>query len=208
VIWHVTGALARLGLFPEPWDPYESLTKPLCGDWAGLERVSFALTQVARTLAYVGARIDDEANTLDRVWTGHAAGNCRYALRRFARDLGPAQDLVIQIAAEYHEVAVTARKQGEALSELVTLIVDFGVSFGVEAIAERLLNLSKTAEEAEELAGLVMAAGKVIEMLHAVVENKDGKVTELCQGLALLTQQPFAVNLPDDMPALPTPAGR
>jgi hypothetical protein len=142
------------------------------------------------------------------VWTGHAAGNCRYALRRFARDLGPAQDLVIQIAADYHEVAETARKQGEALSELVILIADMVDSFGIEFLAKRLLNLSDAAEEAGELAGLVAAAAKVIEIFHAIVEGKNINLTDLCQGLALLTRQPFAVNLPDDMPALPAPAGR
>ena len=53
-----------------------------CGDWAGLERTSFALTQVWKALDFVSSRVRDSATTLDEVWTGHAAGNCRSALQR------------------------------------------------------------------------------------------------------------------------------
>jgi hypothetical protein len=204
VIWYGTGVLAKLGLFPAQVDPYESFTAPLCGDWAGLERVSYALTQVARALAFVSARIDDEAMALDRVWTGHAAGNCRYALRRFARDLGPAQDLVVQLAADYHQVAVTAREQGEALGTLVTLLVDLAGSFGTEAV----FDTPKLVEVSGELGGLIEEAAKIVELLHASVEGANGHLTGLCHQLGLLTVRPFAVNLPDDMPALPVPAGR
>src|SRR5439155_10052047 len=102
VIWYVTGVLAKLGLIPEQIDPFETVTAPLCGDWAGLERVSFTLTEFALSLSFVSTSIDHEATVLDRVWTGHAAGNCRSALRRFAHDLRPAQELVIRMAAEYH----------------------------------------------------------------------------------------------------------
>ena len=212
LVWHLTGLLTRLGLFSEQFDVYEGITAPLCGDWAGLEQVSFALTQVARALEYVSDRLDEEATSLDRVWTGHAAGNCRSALRRFAHDLRCAEDLVVAIAAEYHQVAVTAREQGEALTTLVTVIIDIagscGIEFGVELTADALFDLPRLSQIGTALWRVLRQAKNLIEVLHLTVEGAHSNLADLCHRLGVLTARPFVVNLPDDMPALPAPAHR
>jgi len=209
-IWYVTGFLAKLGLLPYQCDPYETFTLPLCGDWAGLERVSFALTEVARTLAYVSARLDEEATALDRVWTGHAASGCRSALRRLANDLRPAQDIVIEIAAQYHEVAVAAREHAEALGALASMLFDtvssLGVDLGIELGADLLGDSSRLARIASTL-GKVIGQGKtIIEALHLLIEGKEAHLDTLCHQVGLLTPRAVSVNLPDDMPVLPVPA--
>jgi hypothetical protein len=209
-VWYVTGFLHKLGLYPEQCDPYQTFTRPLCGDWAGLERVSFALTSVARALSYVSAHVEAEANTLDKVWTGHAAGNCRSALLRFAHDLHPAVDIVVQIAAEYHQVAEASRENGKALATIVTALVDivgsFGVEFGVEMTVDALADMRKVEEVAEALYDLIKFGKTFIEALGAVIHGSHLHLTELCTQLGLLTARPLSVNLPDDMPALPQPA--
>jgi hypothetical protein len=212
VVWYVTSLLAKLGLLPEPCDPYETFTRPLCGDWAGLERVSFALTEVARALSYVSARIDTEAGALDRVWTGHAASNCRSALLRFAHDLHPAVDIAVQIAADYHEVAVTARTQGKALGTAVSTLVDLcaslGVETGAELAAETLGDASAVRRLGEAVDTVLNEAGTMVELLAAVIHARHGHLDALCHQLGMLTLRPIAVNLPDDQPALPVPARR
>jgi hypothetical protein len=212
VVWYVTSLLTKLGLLPEPCDPYETFTRPLCGDWAGLERVSFALTEVARALTYVSARIDTEARTLDRVWTGHAASNCRSALLRFAHDLHPAVDIVVQIAADYHEVAVRARAQGKALGTAVSTLVDLcgslGVETGVELAAEALGDASTLGRIGKAVDTVLSDGRTMVELLAAVIHARHGHLEDLCQQIGILTLQPLAVNLPDDQPALPAPAQR
>src|SRR6266542_1560487 len=47
VLWAISKVGVRLGVLDEPIDAFEAFTLPLCGDWAGLERFSFALRQRA-----------------------------------------------------------------------------------------------------------------------------------------------------------------
>jgi uncharacterized protein YukE len=212
IIWQVTGALTKLGLCPEQIDVYEEITAPFCGDWAGLERVSFALTQVHRALFFVSGRLDEEASALERVWTGHAAGNCRSVLRRFAHDLRVAEDLVVAIAAEYHQVAVTAREQGEAMATMISMILDiassFGIEFAVELGADALLDLPRLTRIGTALWRVLAQVRTMIEVLHLAIEGANSNLTDLCHRLGVLTAHPFVVDLPDDLPVLPVPAHR
>jgi hypothetical protein len=216
-VWGMTWVLAKLGLLKEPYDPYETVTVPLCGDWAGLARTGVALQQVAKAVTYVSDRVDEGAATLDRVWTGHAAGNCRYALRHFAADLPPGARLISEIADHYTKVATTAREQGEALGTMISLLVDLGCSFGVELGVELTVEVSLTevvgggerlVTIAHSVGEIIETIGKSLELLDAAVEGAREVVPKLCDGLAILAYQPIHVNLPDDLPALPVPAHR
>jgi hypothetical protein len=212
VVWKVTSWLHQLGLLPEACDPYQTFTRPICGDWAGLEKTSFALTVVASALRYVSTRVTVEARTLDEVWTGHAAGNCRSALERFAHDLLEAEQLVIEIAQDYHAVAEEARKQGEALGTAVSALVDLCATLGAELGVELAMSAAGDVTRLEEIGeaiGTLLSNGRtILEMLHTVIEAKRGHVDELCIRMALLTPHPFTVDLPDDYPVLPAPAHR
>jgi hypothetical protein len=209
VIWSVTWLLTKMGLFPGPCDPYEAVTEPVCGDWAGLERTSFALLQIVNALFFVNARVDNGATTLDRVWTGHAAGNCRHALKGFAKDLEPAWDLLIRIASQYHEVSEAARKHGEALAAGVTALFDLGGSLGTEFVAgaafDAVADGERLAAVGRELEDLIQALKVEVELLHVVIEGAHTDLESLTDELALLIPRPFNVNLPDEMPALPAP---
>jgi hypothetical protein len=205
-VWSLSWVAARLGLLDRAYDPYEAFTVPLCGDWAGLERTSFALTQVARALSAVRARTDQGAVTMDQVWTGNAASSCRSALGRFAHDLSPAADLTIEIAAEYHHVAVNAREQGETLATLVTIMVDIGATLGADSALEVIADAGRIAEAAQSLSRIIRAAVKVVEDLHAGIEGGRAALASLGEQLGALTVHPFHPALPDDLPTLPTPA--
>jgi hypothetical protein len=209
VIWGASWLLSKLGLLDRPWDPFQAITEPICGDWAGLETVSFALRQVVAALKYVSDHVDGGAGTLDRVWTGHAAGNCHSALQRFARDLGPAQGLVNQIADQYHQVAEAARKQGEILATAVTLLVDcaasFGMEFGAQMAVDAILDGTRLARYAAQLKELIEELSEGIELLHAVIEGAHVDIDALTGQLPLLFPWPLYVNMPDDLPALPVP---
>ncbi len=209
VIWSASWLLTKLGFLNQPCDPYDAFTEPICGDWAGLERTSFALLQVQKALTFVSARVDDGATSLDRVWTGHAAGNCRHALKGYAKDLEPAGDLLIQIASQYHQVAEAAREHGEALATGVTVLVDIGGSLGVEFAAEvafdAVADAPRLAELGRALDQTIQALKTTVELFHAVIEGAHTDLQSLTEQLALLIPRPFNVTMPDEMPALPTP---
>jgi hypothetical protein len=143
------------------------------------------------------------------VWTGHAAGNCRHALKGFAKDLEPAPDLLIQIASQYHQVSEAARKHGEALATGVTVLVDIGASLGAEFVAGVALDAvadgARLAELAGDLEDVFQALKLELELFHVVIEGAHTDLESLTDQLALLIPRPFNVSMPDEMPALPAP---
>jgi hypothetical protein len=206
-IWSVTSLLANVGLLPGPCDPYQTFVRPLCGDWAGLARTAFALTEVSRALAYVSGRVTQEATGLDRVWTGNAASNCRSALHHFALDLLPAADVILSLAQDYQQVADAARKQGEELATVVSLLVDvcgsLGVEFALKASIEAVTDLPKLQRTAEAVWDAILIGGRILEKLHHVLEGARVSMNDLVGQLAILPTRPLDLTLPDSMPVLP-----
>jgi len=201
-IWGLSWIAANLGLIPRPVDPYEGFTVPLLGDWAGLERYSFALRQAVQALSHVCDRVNAGAALLDRIWTGHAAGNCAVALGRFTVDLQDAQGLLQEIANSYHDIAAAARVKEAALAELVAVTIDIAGSFGVEALIEG----PREVEAASRLAKVLPDILHGIEALHASVVG-GRSIAELRAGdlVPLLTGSANA-GMSSTMPALPNRA--
>src|SRR2546430_7292510 len=208
VIWSLTGVAAKLGLLPHPIDPYETFTLPLFGDWPGMARVSFALTQVAQAVSFVGERIDSGAVALDRVWTGHAASNCAEALGRFTLDLEDAEGILYELATMYHDVAVAAHDKAEALSVLVALVLDIAGSLGVEAIVELVTDAPKVVAAASKIAQLIPDIQRIVESLHQIVEGAQRLGELRTDALTIALHGSMNAHLPDDMPVLPTPPHR
>ncbi len=202
VIWAVSHLAVDLGLIDRPVDPYEAFTVPLFGDWAGLERFSFALRQTVQALSYVCERVDSGTATQDRIWTGHAATNCAVALGRFTFDLQDAQGLLQEIANSYHDIAVSARAKEAALASLVSVAIDVAATFGVEAFVEA----PRAAEAASKLATVLPDIMRGIEGLHASVEGGKSIAELRADDLVPLLTGSMNASLPGTMPALPTPA--
>lgn len=207
VVWLVTSALAEIGVLPGPCDPFETFVRPICGDWAGFDRTAFALTQVAKALDFVSGRVDQEATGLDRVWTGNAASSCRSVLRQFAHDLLPASDVLTSLADDYQQVAAEAQKKGEALAEVVTLLVDIcgslgvevALEIGVEAVAD-MPKLIRTGTEIMEAMGLGF---RLIAEFEDVLRGRKVDIDALALQLGILPARPLDFTLPDTAPALP-----
>jgi hypothetical protein len=207
-IWYLSSLAAKFGLIDRPWDPYEEAAEPLCGDWAGLERISFALCAVAGAVSMTSIRVDSGATTVDRVWTGHAATNCSDVLAHFAEDIEPAVGILIEIARNYHEVAESAREHAEGLAALVSTLADIAGSFGGEIVVDLVVDSPKAAEAVHELMHVIPAISHAIHALHLVIEGKQGHLEKLASDLGSLVNRSMNVDMPDDMPALPTPAHR
>jgi hypothetical protein len=204
VIWRITSFATTLGVLDHPIDPAEAFTLPLCGDWPGLERYSFALKQAAQALSFVGQRVDSGAVIQDRVWTGHAATNCATALGRFTLDLKDAEGILLALAGDYHDLAVAARDKGRALASMVCVIGDIVGSFGLELIFEA----PRVIEAAEEAATVLPDIVHGIEGLHATIEGGKSLGEFRANDLSRMLTSSMNGHLPADMPVLPTPAHR
>src|SRR2546421_148457 len=212
IIWYGTGVLARFGVIPEQVDPFESFTAPLCGDVAGLKKMSFVLCGVATAIGYVSDRIDVEADVMDRVWTGHAASGCRSALIRFARDLRPAVDLVVKLAEEYDRVAEAARANREVMDMALTLMLDEAMTLGLDDAVElgsiALLDAPRLAQIGARIWEVIVKAKEIITLMHLSLEAANAQMSDTIAQLGMLTVPSFAINLPDDLPVVPGAAHR
>jgi hypothetical protein len=207
LVWYVTSALASIGLLPGPCDPFQTFVRPICGDWAGLARTSFALTEVAKALGFVSGRVNQEATGLDRVWTGNAASSCRSVLKRFAHDLLPAADVISALAEDYQRVSDEARAKGEALAEVVSLLVDVCASLGVEATleigVEAVADMPRLVRTAEEIWDALVVGIRLLSELEDVLRGAQVDVDALALQLGILPTRPLEFTLPDTAPALP-----
>ena len=212
IIWYGTGVLAEFAVIPEQVDPFEAFTAPLCGDVAGLKKMSFVLCGVATAIGYVSDRIDVEADVMDRVWSGHAASGCRSALLRFARDLRPAVDLVVKLAEEYDRVAEAARANREVMDMALTLMLDEAMTLGLDDAVElgsiALLDMPRLARIGARIWELIVKAKEMIALLHLTIEAANAQMSDAIVQLGMLTVPSFAINLPDDLPVVPGAAHR
>jgi uncharacterized protein YukE len=207
LVWYVTSALASIGLLPGPCDPFQTFVRPICGDWAGLARTSFALTEVAKALGFVSGRVNQEATGLDRVWTGNAASSCHSVLKQFAHDLLPACDVIGALADDYRQISDEAREKGEALAAVVSLLIDICGSLGVEVAAEisveALADMPKLIRTSEEIYDALLTGVRLIEELTEVVHSQKIDINALALQLGILPTRPLDFTLPDAVPALP-----
>ena len=203
-LWKITSAATTLGVLDHPIDAAQAFTLPLCGDWPGLERYSFALRQTAQALSYVAERVTGGATTLSRVWSGHAADNCTTALGTFALDLKDAEEIFNRLADGYHELAEAAREKGEGLVGLVTTVGDIVGSFGMAAIFKP----PEIIEKAPGLARVITHITEIIEGLHMTIEGGASLGKFRANDLSQMLSGSVNAKASTGMPALPTPAHR
>src|SRR2546423_343623 len=184
-----SGLLAEFGVIPEQVDPFEAFTAPLCGDVAGLKKMSFVLCGVATAIGYVSDRIDVEADVMDRVWTGHAASGCRSALLRFARDLRPAVDLVVKLAEEYDRVAEAARANREVMDMALTLMLDEAMTLGLDDVVElgsiALLDAPRLAQIGARIWEVIVKAKEIITLMHLSLEAANTQMSDTIAQLGI-----------------------
>jgi hypothetical protein len=58
------------------------------------------------------------------------------------------------------------------------------------------------------LAHVIPKISHVLEEVHVLIEVKQGHIQKLAGDLGMLVNRSVNVNMPDDMPVLPTPAHR
>lgn len=206
VIYEASRLAVWVGLIDRPIDPFEAFTAPLCGDWAGLERTSFALCQVATALIHIRGRVLAGADTIPRVWSGHAANSCREVLTGFGHDLWPVEDLIVKLAASYHGAAVQIRELSAELDAAVGLLIDVAATGGVGAIemgAEALVDVAEAEEAVMPMVNAMRTAFEVMHVLVAVVEKGGEALSGLGQQFGTLTDMDFNPTMPATMPTLP-----
>jgi hypothetical protein len=203
-LWKITSAATTLGVLDHPIDAAQAFTLPLCGDWPGLERYSFALRQTAQSLSFIGERVHNGAITLSRAWTGHAADNCATAFGSFTLDLKDAEEIVNRLADGYHELADAAREKGEGLVGLVTTVGDIVGSFGMAAI----FKVPEIIEKTPQLARLITHIAEIIEGLHMTIEGGASLGKFRANDLSQMLSGSVNAKVSTGMPALPTPAHR
>ncbi|MEU8387350.1 hypothetical protein [Micromonospora sp. NPDC048843] len=133
VIWGATWLAAKLGICDRAYDPYESLLKPVAGDWAGVRGCADVFGNLAAALAGMADNVRWGALSSEQHWQGKAATAFQAHLVDSARKLDTAGAPLLALAAEYRRTAEAMFEIGKVLGSLLSDLVDAAMIFTVTA---------------------------------------------------------------------------
>lgn len=132
-IYQVTKLGAALGICDRPYDPFEAILKPICGDWVGMARTGRVLDQVSRCVRDVGANQGWAAQCLRTAWTGNAADAAAAHLFRLAKSLQTTSETLFQLGRVYGTAAQGAFNLADTIGSLLSAIGDAAISAAASA---------------------------------------------------------------------------
>lgn len=127
-IWKVTEAATALGICDRPYDPFEVVLKPLCGDWAGLRACADVYRNVGAATTAMATNIRWSVQGLEESWTGNAADSATVHLLTLAKALESAKGPLESIAKEYESAANGANEFSASIGVLLADITDAAIS--------------------------------------------------------------------------------
>jgi hypothetical protein len=132
-IWGATWLGVNLGICDRAYDPYESLIKPLAGDWAGVRRYADVFDNIAPALGDMAGNLRWAVLGSEQYWRGKAASAFQAHVVHSARKLDVAAAPLSALAAEYRMTAEAMFDMGKVLSSLHSDLVDAAMIFVVAA---------------------------------------------------------------------------
>jgi hypothetical protein len=134
LIVEATTLAAKLGL-GHRWDPYESILKPITGDWNGLRGCTDVFDHVAEAVGDMCVNLRGCANSVPGVWTGGAADGLREHLLAVADSLEEAREPIKRLAEAYETAADGAHELFASLGDILNDLIDAVIIFIAEASA-------------------------------------------------------------------------
>ncbi len=128
-IWGATWLGAKLGICDRAYDPYESLIKPLAGDWTGVRGCADVFDSLAAALGGMADNLRWAALGADQYWQGKAGTAFQAHVVGSARKLDVAAGPLIALAAEYRKTAEAMFEMGKVLGSLLSDLVDAAMIF-------------------------------------------------------------------------------
>lgn len=168
-IWEGTKLLAKVGLLDHPIDILQEYFQPLAGDWATFRACADVFDSAATQLDFQAGAVDQSDSVIPLVWTGHAAANCRFALRTFGADLQRAAQTLRNAAENYRECAETVKLQTEIIIGIATAVCDICADLLAESVGGAAAVAFELVPLARRLATLVNECRKAILLCLAAV---------------------------------------
>ncbi|MFI6265284.1 hypothetical protein [Micromonospora sp. NPDC051006] len=128
-LWGATWLAAKLGICDRAYDPYESLIKPIAGDWTGVRGCADVFGNVASALGGMAVNVRWAALGSEQYWQGKAATAFQAHLVNSARKLDEAAVPLVALAAEYRKTAEAMFEIGKVLGSLLSDLVDAAMIF-------------------------------------------------------------------------------
>ena len=205
-VWGATWLAAKLGIVDRAYDPYESLIKPLAGDWTGVRGCADVFDNVATALTVMADNLRWAALSSDRHWQGRAANAFQAHVVDSASKLDVAAGPMRTLAAEYRRTAEAMFEMGKVLGSLLSDLVDAAMIF--IAAAGTAAATSETV-----VGGVVFGAAALYEgyrMWDLLKEALDlvGRADSLTSAFTSAVADFGAATGPGQLPVLaPPPAG-
>ncbi|MEO3770562.1 hypothetical protein [Micromonospora sp. B9E7] len=132
-IWGATWLAAKLGICDRAYDPYESLVKPIAGDWAAVRGCADVFDSLAAALAGMADNVRWGALGTEQHWQGKAATAFQAHLVDSARKLDTAGGPLLALGVEYRKTAEAMFEIGKVLGSLLSDLADAAMIFTVTA---------------------------------------------------------------------------
>lgn len=116
-------------------DPVEWLSAEFAGDWQKVAQASSALKQLGEYLDRVGTEVQVVNSELATTWTGNAAHNAGVYFEQLALSISGLNSPLKEIADAYSSTATGIKSWGEAIADLLGILLDTLIELGIAACA-------------------------------------------------------------------------
>jgi hypothetical protein len=202
--WAVTWAASQLGMTDRPYDLYEIALKPICGDWAGMARVGYALERAGESVGDVSTNLVWAAQCTPGAWGGNAADAATANLYAAARALADARVAMTRMGQEYASAAQGAFNFSDTIGSLLVDASDAAVTAAVAAGLTAAAGSSVVGAPVALIIGVFFASEvfKVVRTCREIVQII-GKLDALTSSLKSSGDQFGAIDGDYPLPALP-----
>lgn len=182
-------------------DPVEWLSSEFAGDWQKVAQASSALTQLGEYMDRVGAEVQAINTDLARTWDGHAAHNAQVYFEQLALSISGLNAPLTEIADAYATTATGIKATGEAIADLLGVLLDTLIEIGIAACATGAFSWTGVGL-AIGGAGTAYLAYKATSTWMKVIEAH-GHASTIAKAVVGLTAGPLAMLNADAELALP-----
>ncbi|MEN3608613.1 hypothetical protein AAH979_03620 [Plantactinospora sp. ZYX-F-223] len=131
--WAVTWAAWQIGLSDRAYDLYEGVLKPVCGDWAGMAKVGYALERTAHCLLDLSSNLTWAGQCTPSAWSGNAADAAVTTMYTINKALKDAHLAMLQMGKEYSSAAEGAFDFSDTIGSLISEAADAAITGAMAA---------------------------------------------------------------------------
>lgn len=116
-------------------DPVEWLSSEFAGDWQKVAQAASAMRQLGEYAYALGSDVERLARDMGEEWAGNAASNATTYFDDLAAAVAALTAPLAEIAGAFDTTATGIKAQGEAIADLLGLLLDYLIEIGIAAAA-------------------------------------------------------------------------